>query len=128
MLKFDNKEEQKLIDCLAEFTQKYKLDLHTVDRKPDFMKMLESVYNLLISNKQKLDNYQSEILTLREQVKAAEIKVKDSQKDLQTARQEIADLLDVPFKGKNDAEANMRIGADHAIHIVLEILDHHLNN
>ena len=47
---------------------------------------------------------------------------------LKTIRDEIEDLLDLPFTGKNDIEANQRVGADHAIHVVLEIFDKYLKN
>ena len=122
MLTINNNDKDLLIDEFAEFCLRYKCHIDP-DNRPIAISLLDKVLSTLKWDKEeiaKLNMNLKDSKSINDEIMRDKI---DAEDRLLKLRDEIEDLLNMPFEGKSNNEAHERLGQDMIVnYIVKEII------
>lgn len=113
--------ELELTDFFAEFILKYKHHVEMPDKNLAIGN-LDKVFQILLTHQDDSRRLNQYIQDKDAKIEELQSKLDDEHLKLDKLEEQIRDLLEIPFKSRLGEEAYRRLGADEALHTILDII------
>lgn len=113
--------ELELTDFFAEFILKYK---HHVEMPDKHLAAgnLDKLFQILLAHQDNTRQLNQTIQDKNAKIEELQNRLDDEHLKLDKLEEQIHDLLEIPFKSRLGEEAYRRLGADEALHTILDII------
>ena len=116
------KDKEKLIDEFSTFILRYKNHVEPESRSTA-NNLLDNILNLLHWYEAKFQDLGKQIDVLIEEKSNLALKLENSENKLLCLKEDLENLLDMPFNSNSNIEAHERVGQDNIInHILQDVL------